>query len=292
MAAIDDFNRYPVVHTWSYKLDKPMDMNAALQAAPNSGERALEHFLAAGFRRIEPAVLHPASIFLDLSGEEIRGRLFLTAGAAGQELCLRPEYTIPVCRAYLSSDMAGRVAEYAYFGPVFRSQAEGGERLQTGLESFGRKDAEAADAEIFALSMEAAAAAAAPLSCSVGRCGAVRQPARSARSARHLAPASEARRGARARPFGHSRRAWPKRACAAGRAGGAGERGPRRRQGAGRGSAGDRRHSTRSAGAPLARSPTGFWSRPRCGPGSRSTRRSERCWNPILRYRAIPTRPL
>jgi len=21
MAAIDDFNRYPVVHTWSYKLD-------------------------------------------------------------------------------------------------------------------------------------------------------------------------------------------------------------------------------------------------------------------------------
>ena len=29
-----------------------------------------------------PPILHPASIFLDMSGEEIRGRLFLTAGAA------------------------------------------------------------------------------------------------------------------------------------------------------------------------------------------------------------------
>jgi len=145
-------------------------LDAALQAAPNPGERALEHFLAAGFRRIEPAVLHPASIFLDLSGEEIRGRLFLTAGAAGQELCLRPEYTIPVCRAYLSSELAGKVAEYAYFGPVFRSEAEGGERLQTGLESFGRKDVEAADAEIFALSMEAAAAGGA-LSARLGDAG-------------------------------------------------------------------------------------------------------------------------
>ena len=47
-----------------------------------------------------------------MSGEAIRGRLFLTADAAGEELCLRPEYTIPVCRAYLASDKAGAVAEY------------------------------------------------------------------------------------------------------------------------------------------------------------------------------------
>ena len=145
--------------------------DAAALSARSVGERALEHFLGAGFVRMEPPVLHPAAIFLDMSGEEIRGRLFLTSGAASEELCLRPEYTIPVCRAYLASDKAGRTAEYSYLGPVFRSQVEGGERAQTGLESFGRADTEAADAEIFALSMEAAAEVGAPLAARVGDAG-------------------------------------------------------------------------------------------------------------------------
>ena len=130
------------------------------QAPRSAGERALDHFLAAGFERTEPPILHPASIFLDMSGEEVRRRLFLTSDASGEELCLRPEYTIPVCRAYLASDRAGGVAEYSYLGPVFRARAgQGGEQTQTGLESFGRTDAEAADAEVFALSLEAALAA-------------------------------------------------------------------------------------------------------------------------------------
>jgi len=145
-------------------------LDAMNSIAHGAGERALERFLASGFRRIEPGVLHPAAIFLELSGEEIRGRLFQTVSpTTGEELCLRPEYTIPVCRAYLASDKAGAVAEYAYLGPVFRAQGEeGGERAQTGLESFGRKDAEAADAEIFSLAMEAAAAAGGRLSARVG----------------------------------------------------------------------------------------------------------------------------
>ena len=147
-------------------------LDATLSLARSAGERALAHFMASGFKRIEPAILHPASIFLDMSGEEIRGRLFLTADAGGHELCLRPEYTIPVCRAYLASDKAGAVAEYCYLGPVFRAQAEGGgERAQTGLESFGRKDAEAADAEVFALAMEAAAAAGGKLEARLGDAG-------------------------------------------------------------------------------------------------------------------------
>lgn len=129
----------------------------AQQDARGAGERALEHFLGAGFVRIEPPILQPAAIFLDMSGEEIRGRLYLTAGASGEEFCLRPEYTIPVSRAYLASRDVGRTAQYSYLGPVFRAQSgQTGERTQTGLESFGRKDAEAADAEIFALAMEAA----------------------------------------------------------------------------------------------------------------------------------------
>ena len=141
-------------------VEAPTFADPVSQAPRSAGERALDHFLAAGFERTEPPILHPAAIFLDMSGEEVRRRLFLTADAAGEELCLRPEYTIPVCRAYLNSDRAGAIAEYSYLGPVFRARAgQGGEQTQTGLESFGRKDAEAADAEVFALSLEAATAA-------------------------------------------------------------------------------------------------------------------------------------
>jgi ATP phosphoribosyltransferase regulatory subunit len=138
----------------------PRGDEAAGQAPRTAGERALDCLLAAGFERTEPPILHPAAIFLDMSGEEVRRRLFLTTDALGEELCLRPEYTIPVCRAYLASDKAGKVAEYSYLGPVFRARrGVGGEHMQTGLESFGRPDAEAADAEVFSLAMEAATAA-------------------------------------------------------------------------------------------------------------------------------------
>ena len=154
-------------------LHAPTPADPASQAPRSAGERALDYFLEAGFERTEPPILHPAAIFLDMSGEEVRRRLFLTADSSGEELCLRPEYTIPVCRAYLASGNAGGTAEYSYLGPVFRAQAgQGGERTQTGLESFGRRDAEAADAEIFALAMEAAAiAGGVPLAARLGDAG-------------------------------------------------------------------------------------------------------------------------
>lgn len=122
-----------------------------------AGGRALGRLVEAGFERIEPPILQPASVFLDMSGEDIRGRLYLTSDAEGAELCLRPDYTIPVCLAYLGSPQAGREAQYSYLGPVFRARpGQSGESTQSGLESYGRSDAEAADAEIFAMAMEAA----------------------------------------------------------------------------------------------------------------------------------------
>jgi ATP phosphoribosyltransferase regulatory subunit len=139
-------------------------------AALLAGARALDHFLAAGFTRLEPSVLQPASVFLDMSGEDIRGRLYLVSDASGAELCLRPDYTAPVCLAYLASPEAGKPAQYAYLGPVFRARpGQSGEMLQTGLESYGRTDIEAADAEILALALEAAErAGAGPLKVKIG----------------------------------------------------------------------------------------------------------------------------
>lgn len=114
------------------------------------------HLVEAGYARCEPPMLQPAAAFFD-SGEDMRGRLYLTHALDGAELCLRPEYTIPVCRLYLASSQAGRPATFCYCGPVFRLRRDGpGEFVQAGIENLGRSDREAADAEILALSLEAA----------------------------------------------------------------------------------------------------------------------------------------
>src|ERR1043166_7762385 len=115
----------------------------------------LAHYERAGYVRAEPAVLQPAEPFLDLSGEDIRRRMYLTTDAAGHELCLRPDLTIPVSRDYLASPAAGKPAGFCYLGPVFRYRGDApGEFLQGGIESFGRRDLAAADAEMISLGLE------------------------------------------------------------------------------------------------------------------------------------------
>ena len=150
-------------------------MSDAASTGPDrtTGERQealLSHLVGAGYHRVEPSFLQPASVFLDLSGEDIRTRMYLTTDASGAELCLRPEFTIPVCRDYLASSSAGAPVGYSYLGPVFRYRPGApGESIQAGIESFGRQDSEAADAEIFTLALEAVAAADGPeLSVTIG----------------------------------------------------------------------------------------------------------------------------
>jgi ATP phosphoribosyltransferase regulatory subunit len=81
--------------------------------------------------------------------------MYLTE-VAGREFCLRPDLTIPVSRDYLRSPVAGHPAAFCYLGPVFRHHGEApGEFLQAGIESFGRGDTAAADAEMVSLGLEA-----------------------------------------------------------------------------------------------------------------------------------------
>src|SRR5687767_7143983 len=106
----------------------------------------------AGYRRVAPAILQPADPFLDLSGEDIRKRMYLTTDPSGRELCLRPDLTIPVSCDYLASPERGKPAGFCYLGPVYRHRTEGpSEMLQAGIESFGRTDTAATDAEMLAL---------------------------------------------------------------------------------------------------------------------------------------------
>ncbi len=113
-------------------------------------------FSDAGYAFVEPPIVHPASVFVELAGEDLRRRLFLTSAADGTELALRPDYTIPVCLHHLATGAAKRRADYAYLGPVFRQRRdEAGEFLQAGIESLGRTDRVAADADALKLALDA-----------------------------------------------------------------------------------------------------------------------------------------
>ena len=132
-------------------------MSSDTQTGADARAQALvTSYMRAGYTRLDPPVLQPAEPFLDLSGEDIRRRMFLTTDPEGRELCLRPDLTIPVSRSYLASPDAGKPAGFCYLGPVFRHRDNGpAEFLQAGIESFGRQDKAAADAEMLALGCEA-----------------------------------------------------------------------------------------------------------------------------------------
>ena len=137
-------------------------MDARVMTQANTPDARAEALVAsyerAGYGRLAPPLLQPAEPFLDLSGEDIRKRMYLTTAPGGGEFCLRPDLTIPVSREYLASPAAGEPAGFCYLGPVFRHRDDGSpEFLQAGIESFGRADTAAADAEMLARGLEATA---------------------------------------------------------------------------------------------------------------------------------------
>ncbi|MBJ3762357.1 ATP phosphoribosyltransferase regulatory subunit [Maribius pontilimi] len=114
-------------------------------------EDLLTAFLAAGAERVEPDILLPADTLLDLYGEDIRARAFVTQGPDGGEAMLRPDFTVPIVQRHMAT--RADPARYAYAGEIFRRQTRAdrsAEYLQAGFELFGGVPADA-DAEVFAL---------------------------------------------------------------------------------------------------------------------------------------------
>ena len=130
--------------------------SGALNGTDQRAQQLVATYRRAGYTPIDPPVLQPAEPFLDLSGEDIRRRMFLTADPLGRELCLRPDLTIPVSRAYLQSPEAGKPSSFCYLGAVFRHrEGRAAEFVQAGIEFFGRRDIAAADAEMLTLGLDA-----------------------------------------------------------------------------------------------------------------------------------------
>ncbi len=132
-----------------------------MTSAPDTAGGALARlFGEAGATWLDLAVLHPVEPFLEAAGEDIRRRIFVTEGASGERYCLRPDFTIPVCRHHLAIGApAKNAARYAYEGLVFRRQDAGApERLETGFEAIGGADEAEDDAAALALAAQAIAA--------------------------------------------------------------------------------------------------------------------------------------
>jgi ATP phosphoribosyltransferase regulatory subunit len=119
-------------------------------------------FIAAGYEAVAPDIIQPAGVFLDVVGEALRGRTYVFTDLNGDELCLRPDLTVPTCRLYLERHPAAdREAFYSYNGPAFRFQPASAdashprEFRQAGIEAFGDKDAGEADARTLVLVLRA-----------------------------------------------------------------------------------------------------------------------------------------
>ncbi|MFN0115883.1 MAG: ATP phosphoribosyltransferase regulatory subunit [Paracoccaceae bacterium] len=118
-----------------------------------TAQAILAAFLAEGAVAVEADILQPAATLLDLYGEDIRARAYVTDDPLRGEMMLRPDFTVPVVQAHMSG--GAEPARYAYLGEVFRKQDLPGPRpseyLQVGYEVFDRDDPTGADAEVFAL---------------------------------------------------------------------------------------------------------------------------------------------
>jgi ATP phosphoribosyltransferase regulatory subunit len=110
-------------------------------------------FEVAGAQPVETPILQPAETLLDLYGEDIRGRAYVTSDALRGEQMLRPDFTVPVVQMHMAH--GAEPARYTYAGPVFRRQeddaARASEYAQVGYEVFDGTNTAAADAEVFAL---------------------------------------------------------------------------------------------------------------------------------------------
>ncbi len=120
-------------------------------------DRLFALFQTAGAQAIDADILLPAETLLDLYGEDIRARAYVTHDPLRGEMMLRPDFTVPVVQAHMAG--GADPARYCYMGEVFRAQdrlsdtkgARPSEYLQVGFELFDPKSPEAADAEVFAL---------------------------------------------------------------------------------------------------------------------------------------------
>lgn len=123
--------------------------------------RLLERFARAGYLPIRTPILEPIELHERKSGAGIVSKLFEITTSPQARLCLRPELTASIVRAYVAARQAPPLPwRVSCSGPVFRLERETGDRqlrefTQTGVELLGTPGPEA-DAEVISLAHDSA----------------------------------------------------------------------------------------------------------------------------------------
>jgi len=141
--AIDDrvFGGPPAAARRHFRYD------GANKSPVTSPDGLLKDLVAAGYRQVETPILQPSDPFINRMGAEMQRRLYRFTDPGGEELCLRPDLTIPSVLDYVR---AGRFdeARLCYQGTAFRYQPRGAgkpeEFTQMGLEIINGKTGDAA----------------------------------------------------------------------------------------------------------------------------------------------------
>ncbi|MBZ9726299.1 ATP phosphoribosyltransferase regulatory subunit [Mesorhizobium sp. CO1-1-11] len=113
-------------------------------------DELLEMFAVLETDLVDVPVVQSAAPFLDAVGEDLRRKIFMTENDSGASLCLRPDFTIPICLHHLNSGLSAQ-KRYSYLGTVFRQQRHGpSEIMQGGIEDIGDANIPLADARAIA----------------------------------------------------------------------------------------------------------------------------------------------
>jgi len=124
----------------------------------------LRHFALAGYDRLSTPILEPVELHERKSGAGIVGKLFELNSQAGARLCLRPELTAGIVRAYTVAEPTPPLPwRVSHAGPAFRKENPAKhDRLrefhQVGVERLGDSGV-FADAEVIALAWTSVEAA-------------------------------------------------------------------------------------------------------------------------------------
>ena len=113
----------------------------------------MQIFESAGAEEVEIPALLDSKVLIDLYGEDLRSRAFVTYDPVAGEKILRPDFTVPIAEMHIASER--KTAKYSYAGPVWRSQSFGSSRpkeyYQVGVEYFHQGCSTLADADVFSL---------------------------------------------------------------------------------------------------------------------------------------------
>tara|TARA_Y100001980_G_C14546394_1_gene326461 strand:+ start:1048 stop:2184 length:1137 start_codon:yes stop_codon:yes gene_type:complete len=117
-----------------------------------------EFFINKGYTFCNPAMTISADIVMNFMGEDVRNRLLFTSSPSGDEICLRPDFTLPLAISYINNELDSN--KFVYDGYAFRFPSINEktrhcpEFRQIGIENFGDKNKIKAEGDIISQAHE------------------------------------------------------------------------------------------------------------------------------------------